>query len=460
MSADVTPEGGPPPGPGPAPAQPAHPRRARRRIAIALIVVASLLAFLAIFAIWANRQLLNTDNWAETSSQLLENDDIRTQVSAFVVDELYANVDVKSDLEQIFEQVLEPERAAVLAGPAAGGLRTLAENGVNRLLQRPRPQQLWEQANRRAQARFLQIVEGGGDVVSTSGGEVTLDLKSLLGQTQSNLGVGGRVEQKLPDDASQIVILQSDQLELAQDAVRLLKTLAVVLVVLSLALFALAIYLAEGWRREALRATGVGLLFAGAGALVARALAGDAVVNALATTDAVRPAVEATWSIGTSLMVQAATATVIYGVVVLFATWFAGHTRWARAARRDLAPYLREPRWAWGVFGVVVLGLLAWAPTPAFREVIPALALIGLLALGLEALRRQTAREYPDARREDSFRRVRGWVRGLGARIRGREDDSRLEQLERLGRLRDSGVLDAAEYEQEKGRLLAERAAV
>jgi hypothetical protein len=458
MSADVTPEGGPPP--GPAPAQPAHPRRARRRIAIALIVVASLLAFLAIFAIWANRQLLNTDNWAETSSQLLENDDIRTQVSVFVVDELYANVDVKSDLEQIFEQVLEPERAAVLAGPAAGGLRTLAENGVNRLLQRPRPQQLWEQANRRAQARFLQIVEGGGDVVSTSGGEVTLDLKSLLGQTQSNLGVGGRVEQKLPDDASQIVILQSDQLELAQDAVRLLKTLAVVLVVLSLALFALAIYLAEGWRREALRATGVGLLFAGAGALVARALAGDAVANALATTDAVRPAVEATWSIGTSLMVQAATATVIYGVVILFATWFAGPTRWARAARRDLAPYMREPRWAWGVFGVVVLGLLAWAPTPAFREVIPALALIGLLALGLEALRRQTAREYPDARREDSFRRVRGWVRGLGARIRGREDDSRLEQLERLGRLRDSGVLDSAEYEQEKGRLLAERATV
>jgi Short C-terminal domain len=458
MSADATPEGGPPL--GAEPAEPAHPRRARRRIAIALIVIASLLAFLAIFAIWANRQLLNTDNWAETSSQLLENDDIRTQVSVFVVDELYANVDVTSDLEQIFEQVLEPERAAVLAGPAAGGLRSLAENGVNRLLQRPRAQQLWEQANRRAQARLLQIVEGGGDVVSTSGGEVTLDLKSLLGQTQSNLGVGGRVEQKLPDDASQIVILQSDQLELAQDAVRLLKTLAVVFVVLSLALFALAIYLAEGWRREALRATGVGLLFAGAGALVARALAGDAVVDALATTDAVQPAVEATWSIGTSLMVQAATATVIYGVVILFATWFAGPTRWARASRRDLAPYLREPRWAWGVFGVVVLGLLAWAPTPAFREVIPALVLIGLLALGLEGLRRQTAREYPDARREDSFRRVRGWVRGLGARIRGREDDSRLEQLERLGRLRDNGVLDSAEYEQEKGRLLAERPAV
>ena len=52
---------------------------------------------------------------------------------------------------------------------------------------------------------------------------------------------------------------------------------------------------------------------------------------------------------------------------------------------------------------------------------------------------------------------------GLGPRAgrphQGREDDSRLEQLERLGRLRDSGVLDSAEYEQEKSRLLAERAA-
>ena len=100
----------------------------------------------------------------------------------------------------------------------------------------------------------------------------------------------------------------------AQDAFELLKTLAMVLVVLSLVLFALAIYLAEGWRREALRAP-ASALFAERGALVARALAGDAVVDALATTDAVRPAVEATWSIGTSLMVQAATATLIYGVV-------------------------------------------------------------------------------------------------------------------------------------------------
>ena len=264
------------------------------------------------------------------------------------------------------------------------------------------------------------------------------------------------------------MILRSDQRELAQDLVRLLKALAIVLVVLALGLFALGVYLARGRRREALRACGIGLVFAGVTVLVARALAGNAVVDALATTESVRPAAEATWSVGTALLVQAATATLVYGVVVVFAAWLAGPTGWAVATRRNLAPYLREPRFAWGAYGLVVLLLVAWAPTPAFRQVILALVLIALLALGLEALRRQTAREYPDVRRGDSFRQLREWARGIGRRApavpaadtapagpRG-PSDARLDRLERLGRMREDGLLDAAEFEREKTRLLAE----
>ena len=130
-----------------------------------------------------------------------------------------------------------------LAGPAASGLQTFAEQRLDNLLARPIPQKAWEEANRRAQARLLDVVEGGGDVVSTTGGEVTLDLKSLLGATQSNVGVGGRVEERLPASASQIVILRSSQLELAQDLVKVLKALPIVLVVLALGLYALAVYL-------------------------------------------------------------------------------------------------------------------------------------------------------------------------------------------------------------------------
>ena len=434
------------------------PGRAHRRLALVLIFIASLLTLLAIFAVWANRQLLNTDNWTETSSELIENDAIRTQVSTFLVDELYTNVDVKGELEQVFEQVLRPAGASTLAGPAAGGLRTLAEKGVDTLLGRPVPQQVWENANRRAHKRLLFVIEGGGDVLSTSGGDVTLDLSALLSQTQANLGVGGRVQQRLPEGAAQIVLFKSSQLGAAQDVVRLLKTLAIVLVALAMALFALAVFLARGWRREALRACGLGLLFAGAGGLVARALAGDAVVDALATTESVRPAAEAAWSIGTSLLKEVATATLIYGIVIVFAAWLAGPTAWAVGARRGLAPYLREPRFAWGGFAVIVLILVAWAPTPAFRLVIPAVILIGLLAVGVEALRRQTMREFPDADYQDSNERFRKWVSGLSRRARGGATpaDTRLDELERLGRMRDSGLLDASEYSTEKARILSD----
>jgi Short C-terminal domain len=447
---------------GSAPEAPSpEPAARRRRTPVVLIGIASLLAFLAIFALWANRQLLDTENWTDTSSELLENDAIRGQTAVFLVDQLYANVDVQGQLEEAL-----PPRAQPLAGPAAGGLKDLAVRGADTLLGRPRPQVLWEEANRRAHDRLMDVIEGGGEVVSTEGGDVTLDLKSLLGQTADRVGVGERAEARIPEDAAQITIMESDSLELAQDAVRFLRAAAVVLVVLALGLLVLAVYLATGWRRKALRAAGFGLLLAGAAALVARSFAGDAVVDALASTAAVRPAAEAAWSISTSLLVEVASATIAYGVVLVGAAWLAGTTAWATATRRTLAPYLREPRLAYGALSVIVLALLAWGPTPAMRRVVPALVLVALLARGVEMLRRQTAREFPDETRKESRDRVRervgrmgGWVRGGGARTaNGRGNGAiapdRLEQLERLGRLRDSGVLDAREFEREKAEIL------
>ena len=403
------------------------PSKRRRTLPLVLIVVASLLAFISIFALWANRQLLDTDNWTETSSELLEDDDIRSQISIFLVDELYANVDVQGQLEAAL-----PPRAQPLAGPAAGGLKDLAVRGVDALLQRPRPQTVWEEANRRAHTRLLQVVEGGGDVVSTEEGDVTLDLKALLGQTADRVGVGARAEARIPEDAAQIKIMEADNLELAQDGVDLLKASAIVLVVLWLGLMALAVFMAGTWRREALRAAGFGLLFAGATVLVARSLAGDALVDSLVSTEAVRPAAESAWDISTSLLVEAASAGVIYGIVLIAAAWLAGPTRAATGTRRLLAPYLRERNIAYGALAAIALLLVAWGPTPALRRPIPALILIALLALGVEVLRRQTAREFPDASREESFAHMRERLARMTRRGNGSAAADRMDQLERL----------------------------
>jgi hypothetical protein len=424
----------------------------RRVLPLTLITIGSVLAVLAIFALWANRQLLDTDNWTETSSELLENDEIRGQLAIFLVDELYANVDVQAELAEAFPPRLQP-----LAGPAAGALQGLGVRGVDTLLERPRAQALWEQANRRAHARLLQVVEdGGGDAVSTGGGNVTLDLKALLEQTSERFGVGGRLADRLPEDAAQITLLKSDELELAQDGVRFLKALAIILVILSIGLLALGVYLARGRRREALRACGIGLILAGAAALIGRSLAGGAVVG-LAKTAAVEPALADTWSISTSLLVEAATATLMYGIVVVFAAWVAGPTAWATATRRALAPFLREPRFAYGGLGVIVLLLLAWGPTPATRKVLPALLLVALLGLAVHALRRQTAREFPHANRDAALRSLRTRLAAMRSgerRPAATNGHDRLSELERLGALHDSGVLDDVEFKAQKERVL------
>jgi len=388
--------------------------RAHRKLGLALVVAGCVLAFVAIFAIWANRQALNTDNWTNTSSKLLEDDEIRAQLSTYLVDQLYANYNVTEEVAGAL-----PPRAAALAGPIAGGLRDFAVRVVNELLQRPKVQQLWENANRQAHKQLLAVLKGGGNNVSTQNGTVQLHLDTLLAEAQRTVGVGGRIAKKLPPDAATLTILRSDQLSTAQDVADTVRPLAIGLTALALILFAIAVYLARGWRREALRATGFALLLAGVAALVARSIVGHAVVESLTTTESTKSAVEDAWSIGTSLLDQAAVAAVAYGLVILFAAWLSGPSRMAESTRAALAPYLRDPMYAWGGTALIVLLLLIWGPTPATRQAFTALLLIGLLIFGVEMLRRQTLREFPDASLEAASARRQERLSGLVGRMRG-----------------------------------------
>jgi hypothetical protein len=440
-------------------------------------VLASIVAFTAILAVWANRQILNTDNWTRTSTELLENRTIRHPLSAYLVDQLYANVDVAGELRQAL-----PERLQPLAAPAAGGLRQLVERATNEALSRPRAQERWAAANRDAQEQLLKILEGGGPVVSTGGGDVVLDLSELLTQMQERVGIGGRLEQRLPASAAQITIMRSERLKAAQRGLKIVRGLPFVLVALSLALLAAALAVAPGWRREALRAYGIGFVIAGAAALITQAQAGAALTNALATTAAVEPAVGAAWTISTTLLVQAAWATIGYGVFTFIAAWLAGPSVPTAALRRAVAPYASHPAIAYATLAALVALLLWWGPTPALRDPALALILIALLAAGTEALRRQIKREHPDADMGESIerwrergRRAATWARegtaagrtavaGTASRVAteaktrssaGPPNGDRLERLEQLGRLKQTGVLDQQEFAAQKRLILA-----
>ncbi len=408
-----------------------------------------MIAFLGIFSTWVNRQALNTDNWVSTSDKLLQNDEVQARLSNYLAEQLFENVDVQAELEATL-----PPRLAPLAGPAAGALHQLAPQVAQRALETPQFESLWSNANRGAHETLLEIVDGGSSTVSTNGGEVTLDLNALL--TQVGGQVGGNLASKVPADAGKLTILKSDQLSTAQDIVGLIRHLPIVLTLLAVLLYALAIYLAGPRRREALRGVGFSFVVAGVLVLVLQHFGGSAVTDALAKTDSVKPAVDAVWSIGTSLLVTVAVSAITFGILLIIGAWLAGQTRLATNLRRDAAPYLRERVGAtYAVVALVFLGLILWAPVVAFHKLIGLLILAALMVIGTEALRRQTAAEFPDATFGRLGDRARASIPGRGgAESKAPPKQTKIDKIERLSDLKEKGALTEEEFESAKAEVL------
>src|SRR5438128_8180075 len=54
----------------------------------AVLAIAAVVGAVAIAAVWANDQLLDTRSWVSTSDRMLESREVRQRVSAFLVEEL------------------------------------------------------------------------------------------------------------------------------------------------------------------------------------------------------------------------------------------------------------------------------------------------------------------------------------------------------------------------------------
>src|SRR5436305_9110706 len=138
------------------------------------------------------------------------------------------------------------------------------------------------------------------------------------GDAQDKLGV------TLTASSGRLVLMRSNQLKTAQDIAKGIRHLSIIFTVISLGLFALAIGLADGWRRIALRSTGWCFAGLGIAILLVRRVGGNAVVNGLVKAESIKHPAHGAWNIGTSLLRGTAIAFVIYGLVIVVACWVAG----------------------------------------------------------------------------------------------------------------------------------------
>ena len=215
------------------------------------------------------------------------------------------------------------------------------------------------------------------------------------------------------------------------------------LLVLAVGTFAAAIALSRD-RRQTIMKVGGCLMFAGIALFAIRTIGGSLVVDALADAPNAHAVADDVWAIATSLLVDAAEGSFLFGFFLAAGAWLVGEGRRATAIRRAFAYPLRErPGSVRAGLGVAILLLVIWGPVP-WTQRLWGIAIFTVLAyLWLELVRRRTLEEFPDEpARQPSMHLP--WRTG-----------GRASELERLAVLRERGVLSQAEFDREKAALLS-----
>ena len=452
-----------------------EPPEIKHRITIrVLVILATILAFLAIFTSWIDRQALNTDRWVDTSGRLLQDKEISDALATYSVDQLYANVDVTKLIKQRLPKDLQQ-----VASPVSAGVREVATRAAKRAFQSQRVQVLWQNANRVAHSQLIAILEDKSEAVSSQNGKVVLDLKPIVYQLADRLGFKKQVANavakgeetgNLKAGFGQLEVADSQQLDTARTVTKILKGLAWLFSVGSLILFAIAMWLGKGRDWVIVLGYGLGLIAAGLGAIAVRSILKGPFVDSLAQTEEAKVPAQHAWDISTSLLQSIATSVIVFGILFVVAAYIASPHNGAVSIRQALAPALRDrPGVVWSVFAALaLLSLIIWPPDGT-RQLVLALLFIALAGAGVEALRRETGKEFPNAKRGD-------WVAGMRRRAQrarkeaGRRmgsaikeltsdekhpDDAKLDRLEKLGDLKKKGVLTAAEFREEKKKILS-----
>jgi hypothetical protein len=276
------------------------------------LVLAVVVGVIAIASIWANQQLLDTGSWVSVSNRLLKNHEVRHRVADFLGEELVAETEAQllaAGQGETAEQVIPPLRAQSTA---------LAEE----VMKTKRFRLVWREANRAGHRALLRVLDEKGGAGSEA---VVVDLTPALRQLAAvvgeqplarRLGAANLAAQVEPG-AARIRVLEAEELNEAQDVVRVVRHLTLPTVIALVLLYAVALILGRRRLPRTLLEIGVALIATGLLALLVRSVAGHRIVDRLLGGHADREAADAAWGIATSKVSDLATIAIGAGVIVV-----------------------------------------------------------------------------------------------------------------------------------------------
>lgn len=431
------------------------PSRARSILVWVLVVLATLVTFGAAAEVWVKNQLLDTPAWVRASDKVLADPAVRTALADYIVDQVYSNVDVQQELSAKL-----PEDWQGLAGPLTAAVRGPLTGTVEKLLGSPKIIAIWHNVNTRAHETLVNVLEDKMKYGNSTDGKVVLDLGEVIRAVATNLGLPKSAVDRIPADAGQITLIQSSQLAAVQTTVKVLGVLNWILLIVVVALFGLAVFLARGRRRVTLRTVGWALIIVAFALIVVRIVTGNLITDLISDPN-LTPAGRAIYLIGSELLVSVAMTIATYGAIIILGTFMVGPSRPATAVRRFVAPVMNADTTAFWIGAAVLFAVVwMWEPTPAFSIWWSVLLLIIVAGLGLELLRRRSLAEFPDARvtvDTEGVRRSASRMWGsVTSRVRGTSGPSAdpVERLRALQALHASGALTDEEYTKAKASVL------
>ncbi|MGI5379907.1 hypothetical protein ACQEV2_37790 [Streptomyces sp. CA-251387] len=248
-----------------------EPRHRLRSLGSALLIVlASVLALLAVVAVWANSIVRDTDRYVATVAPLASDPDIQQAVTTRVTDAVLRQIDVDAlvaELSRAAAQEGVPPRAASLigdlGGPIKNGLKELVSSTVMRVVSSSAFETAWTNANRRAHTAVDKALTGSADAtVSLKDNQVAIDVGPIVAQVKERLVSSGfAAAAKIPDVHTDFVVVHGKDVGKIKSYLRVLQVIGTWLPVIAVLIAAAGVFLASH-RRRALIGAALGVFAA------------------------------------------------------------------------------------------------------------------------------------------------------------------------------------------------------
>ena len=233
--------------------------RGRRRalIGAGLGLVASMLVLaipVSVLGVWAGNEVSDTGRWVATVEPLVHDPAMQNYLTDQITNQITSRINITGTVNQAAAQLNSrglPKISSLLnqfAPQIASSVTGFIHSTVHSVVSSQAFATAWVQVNTVAHQALVKVLSGqGGGAISTSNGQIVLNLGPLIAVAKQDLVAKGfKLASSIPPVTPTLALFQAKDLGKAQGFYRLVKAGKIVLPILVLLILAAGVYVARG----------------------------------------------------------------------------------------------------------------------------------------------------------------------------------------------------------------------